>query len=248
MLAVRRPSNHAFARGGDGVDREGHLLTFADLGRDRGSFDWLSQWYFPASSCTLNCVIDSGIVPVASLTVTVQVRSAASAPTFVPAGAVGPWTFIVTLLPRSRSTRTSTPWYDRAGRWTLPVALRQWSGWGSTMAVVGTQLLGRGTGVGRCRGRVVGEGTACEQACCSTQSEHGNLATDPTDAGAAPSSGRGATTHVLPVQWWRCQVRVSRAAPMTARPVSIEAWLSDTGSTVPSAPVRGRLGLPDREG
>ena len=29
MLAVRRPSNHAFARGGDGVDREGHLLTFA---------------------------------------------------------------------------------------------------------------------------------------------------------------------------------------------------------------------------
>ena len=60
----------------------------------------------------------------ASLTVTVQVRSAASAPTFVPAGAVGPWTFIVTLLPRSRSTRTSTPWYDRAGRWTLPVALR----------------------------------------------------------------------------------------------------------------------------
>lgn len=113
------------------------------------------------------------------------------------------------------------------------------------MAVVGTQLLGRGTGVGRCRGRVVGEGTACEQACCSTQSEHGNLATDPTDAGAAPSSGRGATTHVLPVQWWRCQVRVSRAAPMTARPVSIEAWLLDAGSTVPSVPVWGRSGLPD---
>ena len=28
------------------MDREGHLLTFADLGRDRGSFDWLSPVVF----------------------------------------------------------------------------------------------------------------------------------------------------------------------------------------------------------
>ena len=46
MLVIRRPSNHAFTRGGDGVDREGRLLTFANLGRDRGSFDWLSPVVF----------------------------------------------------------------------------------------------------------------------------------------------------------------------------------------------------------
>ena len=231
------------------MDREGHLLTFADLGRDRGSFDWLSPVVF--SGLVLHVELcdrqrnraggvtdGDGPGEIGSLGTHLRPRRGGRA-VDIHRHAIAPVEIDphFNTLVRQGGTLDTSGGFAPSGRAGDP----RWQ-W------LGRQLLGRGTGVGRCRGRVVGEGTACEQACCSTQSEHGNLATDPTDAGAAPSSGRGATTHVLPVQWWRCQVRVSRAAPMTARPVSIEAWLSDTGSTVPSAPVRGRLGLPDREG
>ena len=40
-LAVRCPANHALARGGNGVDLEGHLLSLVDLGGNRRSLDRL---------------------------------------------------------------------------------------------------------------------------------------------------------------------------------------------------------------
>src|SRR5260363_57689 len=119
MLAVRRPSNHAFARGGDGVDREGHLLTFADLGRDRGSFDWLSP------------VVFSGLVLHVELCDR-QRNRAGGVTDGGGAGEIG-----------SLGTHLGTTGRD-AGHFRWLCA--QWSGWGSTMAVVGTPAAGPGDG------------------------------------------------------------------------------------------------------